>query len=124
MSIFEELRLRADTLNRETEALNQQLAGIELMLAEMQLGVEAAVQGDGFQLGYRHFKKWGLHIYRESDEQVWPIEHAPRALRIKAALLLPALLISLKSAAEDLSVKLGTGSSELQEALRVMREGE
>jgi|GEM_PF-7130982 len=110
------LLLRAK-LNKAAETCNAEMSKLQEVLAKLSLGVEAMVAFDdgvtAYQLDYsrrRGSKKgWTFHIARgrnmgtggtPSDVEVFEFLEAPRNVRVKAFLHVPALIQEIANNAE------------------------
>ncbi|MEO5955831.1 MAG: hypothetical protein ABIR36_09115 [Nitrospiraceae bacterium] len=131
---FSRLQNLSESLNKESDGLNEAIKAFEAKLASFRLGVTAWVrpplekevdEKHGVEsttsLGYsKATGNWCLTVAYENDidpesAQFSPLGQASRDIRMKAVRQLPKLLKAIESAADE-AVK------EVEEARKIMRD--
>lgn len=131
---FSRLQSLSESLNKESDSLNESIKAFEAKLASLRLGVTAWVNpplekqvidekhGVEFStsLGYsKATGNWCLTIAYQNDFEeegnYIPLSQAPRDIRMKAVRQLPKLLKAIESAAAE-AVK------EVEETRKIMRD--
>lgn len=131
---FSRLQSLSESLNKESDSLNESIKAFEAKLASLRLGVNAWVvpplekevdEKHGVEsttsLGYsKATGNWCLTIAYENDidpesTQFSSLSQAPRDIRMKAVRQLPRLLKAIESAAAE-AVK------EVEEARKIMKD--
>lgn len=131
---FSRLQSLSESLNKESDNLNESIKAFEAKLASLRLGVNAWVapplekevdEKNGLEsttsLGYsKATGNWCLTIAYENDfgpesTQFSSLSQAPRDIRMKAVRQLPRLLKAIESAAAE-AVK------EVEEARKIMKD--
>jgi hypothetical protein len=124
------LRELRKAVHTETDLFMEQIRIFESMLNQLQLGLQCwiDIRNDGEKkaelpirkVGYGKLKKWGL-VIAEGDNY-WPIEEAPKFLRIAAVPFLPELVKQMRNATVKHISKLGKVTEEVKQLNELLKE--
>lgn len=141
-SSYQRLSVVASDLNKVSDELGKSVAELDAALKKLNLGITAWIDihsNDDPQtathwseeLGYAKVAgKWGIALRTisgdynwpdQDDVEIWLFNDAPRALRLSAIGLIPALLEELSVQAVDNTEKIKAKLADAQEVAKVVR---